>query len=260
MTYTLLTGCTGLVGHYLLRDLQLAGRKLAVLVRKTDRASAEERVQRVLQIWEQQGVSIPEPVVLEGDITEPNCGLSDEEVKWLKTHCDSVVHSAASVSFNQTADGEPWRTNVEGTQSLLELCERNAIHQFHYVSTAYVSGMKTGPVLEDDNSPPTAFRNKYEQSKLVAENLIRDANFLNSVTIYRPPFIAGDSETGFTTSYHGLFHHLRLISLIVKQQPMDENGIRRVDFRLPCSGKEQRNCVPIDWVSAVMARLIGKRK
>ena len=47
--YHLLTGATGLLGSYLLRDFLLAGRRVAVLVRPAKRESARQRVENLLQ-------------------------------------------------------------------------------------------------------------------------------------------------------------------------------------------------------------------
>lgn len=260
MKYTLLTGATGFLGHYLFRELSDSRTRLALLVRPSQNSSAAERVVEIQQTWlEQFGERIPSPVVLSGEITRPNCGLSAENISWLKTNCDTVIHAAANVTFQANdMTGEPWETNVNGTMNLLAICEKTGIHDFHYVSTAYVCGLRSDVVAEAPVSPSaTTFRNKYERSKCVAEELIRNASFLNEPTIYRPPFIAGDSQSGFTTSYHGLFHHLRLIALIVGQQAPDADGVRRIDFRLPCSGDESRNCVPVDWASKVISKIVN---
>ena len=48
MSYCLLTGATGLLGSYLLRDGLLAGHRMALLVRPSGSASARERVEDVL--------------------------------------------------------------------------------------------------------------------------------------------------------------------------------------------------------------------
>jgi len=52
--FLLLTGSTGLLGRYLVRDLLERGEKLALNVGGTKYESAEERVESVLQFWEQQ--------------------------------------------------------------------------------------------------------------------------------------------------------------------------------------------------------------
>jgi thioester reductase-like protein len=50
--YYLLTGGTGLLGSYLLRDFLLAGHRMAVLVRPTQTQSGPQRVDASLAHWE----------------------------------------------------------------------------------------------------------------------------------------------------------------------------------------------------------------
>ena len=52
MSYMLLTGATGLLGRYLLRDLTLADVPLAVVVRPTRWESAAQRIETVMARWE----------------------------------------------------------------------------------------------------------------------------------------------------------------------------------------------------------------
>ena len=47
MSYVLLTGATGLVGHYLLRDLLLADVRVAVIGRPTRAESVHQRVEAI---------------------------------------------------------------------------------------------------------------------------------------------------------------------------------------------------------------------
>ncbi|MDA0658109.1 MAG: SDR family oxidoreductase [Planctomycetota bacterium] len=256
--FLLLTGATGLVGTYLLRDLQLAGHRVAVLVRPTKRLSAARRIEHLLAQWEIRGCyGLPFPHMIEGDINLPGLGISNSNKRWLREQCRSVVHSAASVLFRSLPNGEPTQTNLHGTNELLRMCQQLGIGEFHFVSTAYVCGLRSGTVYENELNSGQEFRNDYERSKAGAESLLHAADFLESLTVYRPPFIAGDSRTGFTTSYHGLLHYLRLMSFLVATTEPGLDGVRRVPIRIPCTGQEKRNCVPIDWVSAVIARLFS---
>ena len=52
MGYLFLTGATGLLGSYLVRDLLRAGVELAVLVRSTRFESARQRVDGIVTRWE----------------------------------------------------------------------------------------------------------------------------------------------------------------------------------------------------------------
>ena len=210
--YHLLTGATGLLGSYLLRDCLLAGRNMAVLVRPSKSESACQRVESLVRQWELSlETSLPRPIVLEGDLSKIDLGLNSHTLNWIGQHCTSVLHSAASLVFRgDDPNGEPYLSNVEGTRRMLELCRRTGIRQFHHVSTAYVCGLREGRILESDVDVGQTPCNAYEKTKLQAEILVRRADFLDPPTIYRPSIIVGDSQTGYTTTYHGFYAPLRL--------------------------------------------------
>ena len=71
--------------------------------------------------------------------------------------------------------------------------------------------------------------------------------------------MVGDSRTGATTSYHGLFLYLRLLAMLVPQQQRDSHGAIHTPIQLPLKGDEPRNLVPVDWVSQVICELIVNR-
>ncbi|MCA9203818.1 MAG: SDR family oxidoreductase, partial [Planctomycetales bacterium] len=254
--YTLLTGATGLLGRYLMRDLLQRGVRLAVLARPSKRESARQRIEGILQMWESQlGCDLPRPVCLEGDICSERLGLDEAAVRWVRNHCPSMLHSAASLSFHAEPNGEPWRSNVGGTRNMLDLCQAAGIRQLHYVSTAYVCGLRRGRIMESDLDFGQPFRNDYEKSKLEAETLVRQADFLDCLTVYRPAVIAGDSITGYTNTYHGLYMYLKLMSVLVWNTEPGPDGVRDTPVRLEMTGDEPRNIVPVDWVSEAMCRL-----
>ncbi|MFO0974995.1 MAG: SDR family oxidoreductase [Planctomycetaceae bacterium] len=255
--YTLLTGATGLVGRYLVRDLLLNGHELAVVVRPSRRQSPRERIEGILQHWESElGRPLPRPVVLSGDISEPGFGLSDEDRAWVKAHVTSIIHSAAILEFyGKDRAGEPWRSNLNGTQNMIQLCRDLDIKDIHHVSTAYVAGLQTGRVMEDNLDVGQSFRNDYEESKFLAEKLVRQIDFADHVTIYRPAVISGDSLTGYTNTYHGIYLYLRLLAVMIPAIPVGPDGKRHTPVRLRMTGEERRNIIPVEWVSAVMCRI-----
>ena len=211
-THLLMTGSTGLLGSYLVRDLLLAGRNLALIVRRDRKRSAASRVESLLRHWEESlGRILPRPVVLEGDLNQPLCGLGEEDRHWIHWNCGELLNNAASLSFRGSdRAAEPWLTNVTGTQHVLDLARDTGIEHFHHVSTAYVCGLRTGTVREDDLDAGQAFGNDYEASNVEAEKRVRSADHLASATVYRPSIIVGDSRTGYTSTYHGFFAGLRL--------------------------------------------------
>lgn len=264
-SHLLLTGATGLLGRYLLRDLLQADVPVAVLVRPNRRRSAEDRVEALMQSWERLlEKRLPRPVVLSGDITQPGLGLDSEEGNWVRAHCDSVLHNAASLTFHAASEeGEPWRSNVHGVRNVLDFCAETQIWDFHHVSTAYVCGLRKGRILESELDMGQEFSNDYERSKLLAEKMVRESGLFNSVTVYRPAIIVGDSQTGFTTTFHGFYHLVRL-AWTLTQSPDIHAAIRddnpnRVPTRLTLSADDAKNFVPVDWVSAAISEIVCNR-
>ncbi|HZY83290.1 MAG TPA: SDR family oxidoreductase [Gemmataceae bacterium] len=258
--HILLTGATGLLGQYLLRDLLLAGRQVAVLLRPQGRLSAAQRLEQLLARWDRElGRPLPRPVALEGDLCREGLGLSREGRAWAAGHCGPVLHNAASLTFTGSdRAGEPWRSNLGGTGLLLEFCRRHRLREFHYVSTAYVCGRRTDAVREGEFDQGRGFRNDYEHSKCEAEKLVRAADCLSPVTVYRPAVIVGDSRTGYTPTYHGLYLYLRFTALLAQFLPHDPDGRLHYPIRLTLTGDEPRNLVPVDWVAAVIAHVLSR--
>jgi thioester reductase-like protein len=258
MAYVFLTGATGLLGRYLIKDLTVAGVSLAVLVRPSRRATARHRVENVMCYWDGVlGRSLPRPVVLEGDITEPDLGLDARGMRWVAENCETMLHNAASLTFQSTSNqSEPWRSNVQGMRHVLELCRNAGIRCFHHVSTAYVCGLRQGRILESEVDVGQKMSNDYEQSKLQAEKMVRAADFLDSLTVHRPAIIIGDSTSGYTTTYHGFYALLQAVYTIAQTFEPNPTGLTGVSARFGVSGPETKNLVPVDWVSAVMTHVI----
>ncbi len=257
--HILLTGATGLLGRYLLKDLLLADASVAVLVRPTRRETADDRVAALMGTWESKlGRSLPRPVVLSGDICDTDLGLDQASIGWINDNCDAMLHNAASLTFQSTDnEGEPWRSNIGGTENVLALCKKTGIRDFHHVSTAYVAGTRHGRIYESELDVGQVPGNDYEKSKIQAEKLVHAADFLAPPTFFRPAIIIGDSQTGFTTTFHGFYAALRLGHTLVNSpeiQERDEGEFERT--RLTLNGDESKNFVPVDWVSAAMAHII----
>ncbi|MEW4529519.1 SDR family oxidoreductase [Maioricimonas sp. JC845] len=265
--YVLMTGATGLLGTYLMRDLLLRGVRLAVVVRSRRILSALDRVEGILQLWERQtGQLLPRPVVFDGDITRPGLGLTADERRWIARHCRVVLHNAASLTFYARPDEEePYRSNVNGTRHVLDMCHECGIDQLHHVSTAYVAGQRQGRILESELDCDLPPGNDYEASKIESERMARQSG-LPSVTVYRPGIIIGDSKTGFTSTFHGFYVPLKLLSVFLdklsayatSRDEMVEHvraSGERLTSLLALEGHESKYLVPVDWTAGAMAEL-----
>ena len=266
----LLTGATGFLGRYLLRDLMARGRRVVALVRGSPEAAAD-RIAELTALWSNQlAADLPQPLVVSGDLKSAGLGL-DEADRRRVGRCGAVLHAAAQVAFHHSPDGEPWATNVEGTRRLLELCHAVRLSEFHHVSTAFVCGDRTDKVYEDQLECGQRFHNDYERSKYEAERLIRMARRVHA-TFYRPTVIVGDSRTGYTSSYHGLYPFLELADRVAESSSRIRQNAgattrilanaattlppRQLALRMPFTGEEARNLVPVDWVSQAIVRLV----
>jgi nucleoside-diphosphate-sugar epimerase len=274
--YLLLTGSTGLVGQYLLRDLLLEGVPVAALIRRQGEESAPERLEQVMRHWETKlPRKLPRPVCLEGDITLPGLGLTAEAHRWAAKHCSALLHNAASLTFfGKDPNNDPWLSNLTGTENVLHFCRQAGVRHLHYMSTAYVCGKRAGTILESDLEHEVEFRNDYEHCKFEAEKLVRSAcetgdspleergtvaffaPFLDSLTVYRPATIVGDSQTGYTTTYHGLYSYFQFAWMLRPYANLREDGRWCIPLRLNLTGDECRNLIPVDWVSAVTTHLV----
>jgi thioester reductase-like protein len=249
-----LTGATGFLGPYLLKDLLLAGHSVTVLVRDAPGQSAGDRIAAILSRWsEQLQRPLPQPTILVGDLTQPDAGMTAADRRWLGEHCGATLHAAASLSFLPVAGGEPRRTNVEGTAAILHLCQDAGISRFHHVSTAFVCGRRQGTIREDEREHDHGFYNLYEESKYEAEALVQSAAGMQ-VTIYRPAVIVGESETGYTSSYTGFYRVLEMAVRLAGTP--DPSGVRFLPLRLPLRGDEPCNLVCVDWVSRAIVELL----
>ncbi len=258
-SHLLLTGATGLIGEYLLAGLLLKNVPLAVLTRAKDGNSPSNRIDEVIRRWEQTlGKPLPRPVVLTGETNRPGLGLTEEGRRWIGRHCNRILHNAASVKF-QGGDRaqDPWLSNLTGTQCLLDLCSELGIHDLHYVSTAYICGDRTGRIYEREFNCGQILRNDYESSKFAAEQLVREAHFLEQRTIYRPGIVVGDSLTAYTSTYRGVYSYLQFTCAMARNADRDAQGRWHHPVRLNLTGQEFRNLVPVDYVAAVILKVLG---
>jgi len=260
MSYHLLTGATGLLGTYLLRDGLCAGRRIAVIVRRGMMESPRERIESILARWERElGRALARPPVFEGDLREPDLGLDAASVDWVARHCVAMLHNAASLSFTTNEKtGEPYRSNVEGVRNVLELCRKTGIRQYHHVSTAYVCGLRTDRVLESELDVGQEWANDYERAKVEGEKLVRSADWIDPPTIYRPAIIIGDAATGYTTTFHGFYTPLKIGQALVDQFKPDVIDGTSMIAAMGFTGGEQKNFIPVDWVSRVMTYIYDR--
>ena len=88
-------------------------------------------------------------VVVDGDITEPNLGLSEEEAERVAKNIDVLINSSGRVTFNPPLESA-MRTNVEGTKNVIAFANRMRRPALIHTSTCFVAGNRSGDVWEDE--------------------------------------------------------------------------------------------------------------
>src|SRR5215204_5881408 len=195
-----LTGATGFVGREILsrfldRD---DGNVVYALVRADNDDEAAGRLPGHARL-----------TAVAGDIERDGLRLEDGSRERLSREVTTVLHCAASVSFDMPLE-ESRSVNVEGTRRMLDFA-RSCTHleRFSYISTAYVAGEPGRLFREDELAVGQAFRNPYERSKFEAELALRSEAADLPLQILRPSIVVGDSTTGRTSSFNVLYGPLR---------------------------------------------------
>ena len=142
--------------------------------------------------------------VFGGDLTEPepfrSVPLGDVRV---------ILHAAANIVFS-VDETTARRVNVDGTAKLLDAARRSPkLHTLGYVSSIYVSGLRTGTVPEAMLNGEHGFANHYERSKWQAESLIAEARDL-PWRIFRVATVVADDDSGQVTQRNATHETLRL--------------------------------------------------
>lgn len=198
-----LTGATGFIGAFLLHELlqQFPQATIYCLVRSSNALEGKQRIRRNLErhlLWDEELDS--RFIAVNGDLSQPRLGLSEEQFNKLASIVDVIYHNGACVNLIY-----PYAAlraaNVLGTQEVLRLASIK-VKPVHFISTLDVfqssvySKMKV--ILEQDElAHSEGLSDGYSQSKWVAEKLVMAAGDRGIPTcIYRLGTIIGHSQTG----------------------------------------------------------------
>jgi amino acid adenylation domain-containing protein/thioester reductase-like protein len=199
----LLTGASGFLGAFLLRELLVrTDAKIYCLVRAGDGEQALARLRgNLASLHIAEGQFAARVLALAGDMARPFLGLSGADFEMLTATLDSIYHCGSTVNFIWPYAGLK-AANVLGMQELLRVASRGCVKRVHLVSTLHVFSSReaaAGRELREEDLPddPEGLSLGYTQSKWVAEQLAIEARRRGiSVDIFRPGRIWGDSHSG----------------------------------------------------------------
>jgi thioester reductase-like protein len=237
-----ITGFPGFIASRLLRRLAESGDRFLLLVQP---ALATQAGRELSAIAQQTGTPLSHFEILPGDITEPELGLTKKDLERARSESTILFHLAAIYDLAVQQD-LAMRVNVGGTRNVNHFAQSlPALRHYHYVSTCYVAGKRTGRIFENELRHDAGFRNYYEETKYLAETEVEDLRSQLPITIHRPSVVCGDSRTGETAKYDGIYY---LINYLLKWPSLLANfNIGNDDVSL--------NLVPVDFVVEAMSAL-----
>ena len=242
-----LTGFPGFIAERLIERLAQSDVKFYLLAQSN---FLEKATQAVAEIAAKTDVPIENFIVVEGDITSENLGIDEETRRKILHETTDVYHLAAVYDLavkKQIAQA----VNFEGTKNVNEFVRQfENLNRYNYISTCYVAGKRTGEILENELEHEAGFRNFYEETKYLAEVEVEKLKDEFPVTIYRPSVVVGDSQTGETAKYDGIYSLIRYLRKAPSLLRIVNVGNSAVKL----------NLVPVDFVVEGIATLAKDEK
>jgi dihydroflavonol-4-reductase len=171
-----LTGATGFLGAHVARVLAAQGAQLRVLVRPTS------------DLRNLEGVAAERA---SGDLRDP------ASIERAMAGCDTVFHVAADYRLWVRDPDEMYRSNVEGTRSLLAAARKNKVSRLVYTSSVATMGFSSNGSLADEESPVALedMVGPYKRSKFMAEQIALEAGRSGQhVVVVNPSTPVGDMD------------------------------------------------------------------
>ncbi|MEO8435370.1 MAG: SDR family oxidoreductase [Pyrinomonadaceae bacterium] len=244
---TFITGFPGFIAARLVKRLAADGGRFLLLVQPAFVERAREEIALIARETKAPSDSFR---ILEGDITQPDLGLSRADAEIARREANTVFHLAAIYDL-AVAEDLAMRVNVEGTRNVNSFVKNiKDLRRYHYVSTCYVAGLRVGVIRETELRHEAGFRNHYEETKYLAELEVEALKSELPVTIHRPSVVCGDSRTGETAKYDGVYYLIQYLRLWPAGLTLINIGNREVSL----------NLVPIDFVIEAMAALAADER
>lgn len=237
-----MTGFPGFIAGRLLERLIRPETQYFLLVQPQFVRPAMERIEEIADAAQ---VDLDAFVIVEGDIRLPNLGMSIEDLETIQYETTDVFHLAAAYDLGVDKD-TAFKVNLEGTKHVNDVvCSIKNLNRYNYISTCYIAGKRQGEILETELEHNAGHRNFYEETKYLAEIEVERLKSHLPVTIYRPSVVVGDSETGETAKYDGIYY---LINYLRKAPGL----LRLLNIGNPAV---RLNLVPVDFVVESIAEL-----
>lgn len=246
MKKVIINGANGYVASNFINELLEKDYQVIALVRSNAKYSAKERMRAaLLEMNEGENINFDKLSVYNYSLFEENFRLSKIELKEIFSGEVDYFHFAASLKFDTKSKEEIFGTNLDGLTNSIETFQKytDVKSRFFFVSTAYSCGKISGTYYERfyENAEIEEFRNYYEQSKRIAENVVKnymEEHNLNACII-RLSQVVGNNETGVTKTDYGIFDFSKRIQGLANKYP-------NRTIRIKVDPESTQNLIPID--------------
>jgi thioester reductase-like protein len=246
-----ITGFPGFIGGRLIKRLANSSTQFFLLVQSQ---FLEKAMKDVEKLSTETNTPLENFCILKGDITEESLGMSSEDLLAAQEETTQIFHLAAAYDLSVKKE-IAFKVNVDGTKNVNSFAKTvSNLKRYNYISTCYVAGKRTGKILETELEHQAGFRNFYEETKYLAEIEVENLKSSLPITIFRPSVVCGDSKTGETAKYDGVYYVINYLKKFPSVFGLVNVGNNKVRI----------NLVPVDFVveSLVVlskdSRLIGK--
>jgi dihydroflavonol-4-reductase len=168
------TGGTGFVGSRLVRLLLERGDEVVALVRSPER------------------VELPDAELVQGDLSDR------DHLARRMAGSDSVFHLAADyrLGIRRSERSGMWKTNVSGTENVLDAAIDAGAGRIVYVSTVNAFGNTRGQVVDEGyERPPDDYISAYDETKYLAHRAAADRIAAGApIVIVQPGVIYGPGD------------------------------------------------------------------
>jgi thioester reductase-like protein len=237
-----ITGFPGFIAERLVNRLASADTEFFLLVQPSFVEAAKTAVEKIA---ETSGIGVENFAIVEGDITKPDLGIEADDLAVIREETTDVFHLAAVYDLAVAKDLAV-AVNVDGTKHVNDfVVSLPNLRRYNYISTCYVAGMRTGHILETELEHDKGFRNHYEETKYLAELSVEQLKSEIPLTIFRPSVVVGDSQTGETAKYDGIYYLIQYLRMAPKLLRFLNVGNKQVRL----------NLVPVDFVVEGIAEL-----
>lgn len=248
-----LTGATGFLGSHLLAQLLSIPRysrsAIYCLVRCDE---VSKGLDRIIESFVRLGLDtskLGSVRVIQGDLSQPLCGMTCKAYDTLSERVSDVFHCAAKVNIIDSYS-DLYQSNITATKNVVDFCTSGLLKRLHYASTlsVFVSTNRNVRTAFESDLLETActIYGGYAQTKYVAEKIL--LHLLKQgmpVNVLRLGLLCGSRQTGVgpTNDMFGMFIRGAMKAGVL---PADKSGELAVDIS------------PVDTVSSIICDIAEK--